>query len=68
MADSNKFMCEDGEFILSLAVYTSNMSIDDLGPALFSREGDWTSGNHCKDLAWSINKVQGFAAYRYGEV
>ena len=58
-------MCEEGEFCLSLAQPMVQMSIHDLGPALFNREGDYTSGQHCKDLAYVMCKRQGFATYRY---
>ena len=58
-------MAEQGASVLRLAVHDSVMSVDDLGPALFNREGDWTSSQHCRALAKDINKVQGFATYRY---
>ena len=39
--------------------------LEDLGPALFNRDGAPTSGRHCMNLAKRILKVEGFAQYRY---
>ena len=39
--------------------------LEDLGPALFNRGGEPTSGRHCVNLAKRILTVEGFATYRY---
>ena len=39
--------------------------LEDLGPALFNRGGEPTSGRHCVNLARRILKIEGFATYRY---
>ena len=41
------------------------ISLDELGPALFNRQGAPTSGRHCMNLAKRILTVEGFATYRY---
>ena len=41
------------------------VSLDDLGPALFNRCGNPTSGRHCLNLARRILQVEGFATFRY---
>ena len=61
-------MAEVGEKMLKLAADPVIYNIDDLGPALFNRKGDWTSSQHCISLAHDINKVQGFADYRYNAI
>jgi len=58
-------MSELGEFVLSLGSAPVLVPIEELGPSLFNREGDWTSSHHCRDLALVINKKEGFATYRY---
>ena len=58
-------MAEIGEQMIMLAEPPVIMNIKELGPALFNREGDYTSANHCISLAFDINKVQGFADYKY---
>ena len=54
-----------GEKMFRLAGDPSIMSIDDLGQALFNREGDCTSSKYSISLAWENHKVEGFADYRY---
>ena len=61
-------MAEVGEKMLKLGADPVILNVDELGPALFNREGDWTSSQHYKSLAHDINKVQGFADYRYNAV
>ena len=41
-----ELMAEAGEFVLKLGEDPTVISIDQLGPALFNREGDWTSSGH----------------------
>ena len=64
-SDGDGLMAEQGEWVLKLGSEPVIYSVDDLGPALFNREGDWTSSQHCRNLAVHVNKVQGFADYRY---
>ena len=63
-----ELVAEAEEKMLQFAADPVLMNVDDLGPALFNREGAWTSSQHCLSLAWDINKVQGFADYRYKAV
>ena len=65
---ANKKMAELGAFCLALGEEVTIKNIWELGPATFNREGDWTSSQHCSQLGYVINKEQGFAQYRYGEV
>ncbi len=59
-------MAEVGEKVLKLADDPVIMNVDDLGRALFNREGDWTKSQHCisLSLASDINKVQAMKGKR----
>jgi len=39
--------------------------LEDLGPALFNRQGAATCGQHCHDLGRRILTMEGFATFRY---
>jgi len=39
--------------------------LEDLGPALFNRQGQATCGKHCQKLAERILSVEGFYTFRY---
>ncbi len=41
------------------------VQLEDLGPALFNRQGAATSGQHCLQLAERILTLEGFATFRY---
>ena len=43
----------------------ARVPLDELGPALFNRQGAPTSGRHCFNLAKRILTIEGFATYRY---
>ena len=51
--------------VLALSKGRVRVPLDDLGPALFNRQGLATCGKHCHDLAARIIKVEGFATFRY---
>ena len=51
--------------ILAMSKGRVRVPLEDLGPALFNRQGQATCGRHCHDLGERIVKVEGFATYRY---
>ena len=46
-------------------VLKMRVPLEDLGPALFNRNGESTSGQHCLQLAKRILTLEGFATFRY---
>lgn len=51
--------------ILALSKGRVRVPLEDLGPALFNRQGLPTDGRHCHELGERIVKVEGFATFRY---
>lgn len=51
--------------ILALSKGRVRVPLEDLGPALFNRQGMATDGRHCHELGERILKVEGFATFRY---
>ena len=43
----------------------TRVPLEDLGPALFNRQGAATCGQHCHDLGTRILTMEGFATFRY---
>ena len=51
--------------VLALSKGRVRVPLEDLGPALFNRQGQPTCGRHCWRLAERVVKVEGFATFRY---
>ena len=51
--------------VLALSKGRMRVPLDDLGPALFNRQGLPTCGRHCNELGKRIVDVEGFATFRY---
>ena len=51
--------------ILSMSMGVMRVPIEELGPALFNRQGSAISGQHCINLGMRIMNVEGFATFRY---
>ena len=51
--------------VLAMSKGRVRVPLDELGPALFNRQGQATCGKHCCELAARIIKLEGFATYRY---
>ena len=52
--------------VLKLSNGVVRVPLEQLGPALFNRNGEATSGTHCLKLAKRILTMEGFARFRYG--
>ena len=51
--------------VLRMSKGVVRVPLDELGPALFNRNGEATSGAHCLTLAKRILTLEGFATFRY---
>ena len=51
--------------VLALSKGRMRVPLEDLGPALFNRQGLPTCGRHCNELGKRIVQVEGFATFRY---
>ena len=51
--------------VLKMSKGIARVAPDELGPALFNRNGEATSGAHCLKLAKRILTLEGFATFRY---
>ena len=51
--------------VLALSKGRMRVPLEDLGPALFNRQGLPTCGRHCNELGKRIVEVEGFATFRY---
>ena len=51
--------------VLRMSKGVVRVPLDELGPALFNRQGEATSGAHCLNLATRILTLEGFATFRY---
>ena len=51
--------------VLKLSNGVVRVPLEQLGPALFNRSGEATSGTHCLKLAKRILTMKGFARFRY---
>ena len=51
--------------VLRMSKGIVRVPLDELGPALFNRNGEATSGAHCLKLAKRMLKLEGFATFRY---
>ena len=56
---------EDAMCVLKMSKGIVRVALDELGPALFNRNGEATSGAHCLKLAKRILTLEGFATFRY---
>ena len=56
---------EDAMCVLKMSKGIVRVPLDELGPALFNRNGEATSGAHCLKLAKRILTLEGFATFRY---
>ena len=56
---------EDAMCVLKMSKGVVRVPLEDLGPALFNRNGEATSGAHCLKLAKRILTLEGFATFRY---
>ena len=50
---------------LSMSKGVTRVPLEDLGPAVFNRKGNPTSGRHCVNLSERMLRVEGFATFRY---
>ena len=50
---------------LSMSKGVTRVPLEELGPAVFNRKGNPTSGRHCVNLAQRILRVEGFGTFRY---
>ena len=50
---------------LSMSKGVTRIPLEDLGPAVFNRKGNPTSGRHCVNLSERILRVEGFGTFRY---
>ena len=51
--------------VLKLSKGIVRVPLEDLGPALFNRQGAATCGQHCQNLGKRILTLEGFATFRY---
>ena len=51
--------------VLKMSKGVVRVPLQDLGPALFNRLGEDTSGQHCLTLGKRILTLEGFATFRY---
>ena len=58
-------MNEEAMSVLKMSKGVVRVPLQDLGPALFNRNGESTSGRHCLNLAKRILTLEGFATFRY---
>ena len=58
-------MNEEAMNVLKMSKGIVRVPLQDLGPALFNRDGENTSGQHCLKLARRILTLEGFATFRY---
>ena len=56
---------EDAMCVLKMSKGVFRVPLEELGPALFNRHGEATSGAHCHKLAKRILTLEGFATFRY---
>ena len=55
---------EEATNVLKMSKGVVRVPLEDLGPALFNRNGESTSGQHCLQLAKRILTLEGFATFR----
>ena len=63
--DSDSLVNEDAMNVLKMSKGVVRVPLQDLGPALFNRDGEDTSGQHCLKLGRRILTLEGFATFRY---
>ena len=56
---------EAARSVLKFSKGITRVPLEDLGPALFNRQGAATCGQHCHDLGTRILTMEGFATFRY---
>ena len=56
---------EEAMNVLKMSKGVVRVPLQDLGPALFNRLGEDTSGQHCLKLGKRILALEGFATFRY---
>ena len=56
---------EAARAMLQYSKGVTRVPLEDLGPALFNRQGAATCGQHCHDLGTRILTMEGFATFRY---
>ena len=64
-ADVEQQVTLQGRRALARSKGIVRVPLEEMGPALFNRQGAPTSGRHCLNLAKRILTIEGFATYRY---
>jgi len=64
-ARAGELVTAQAKRILALSKGRVRVPLEDLGPALFNRQGLPTDGRHCHELGERIVRVEGFATFRY---
>ena len=64
-AGAKEVVSQGAKRALSMSKGVTRVPLEDLGPAVFNRKGNPTSGRHCVNLAKRILRVEGFGTFRY---
>ena len=63
--DATEVVSQGAQHALSMSKGVARIPLEDLGPAVFNRKGNPTSGRHCVNLSERMLRVEGFATFRY---
>ena len=64
-AGATEVVSQGAKRALAMSKGVTRIPLEDLGPAVFNRKGNPTSGRHCVNLSKRILRVEGFSTFRY---